>query len=147
MEAGVFTTGGRTEACGHLNFRDQLLDLSDFLRGRPHPLGLFAVDVDHAWRAMLAARRAGLRVPEDVALICGGEDEVLFDSVRPGITGILYDNERVGYEAAAALDALMRWRAWPLCACRLRSCPTCAFQRSWCGRIIQTFRRGASSGP
>ena len=107
VEAAVFATGGRTESRGTLNFRDQLLDLADFLIDQPHPLGLFAVDVDHAWRAMLACKAAGLRVPEDVALICGGEDEVLFDSVRPGITGILYDNERVGYEAAATLDAVM----------------------------------------
>ena len=118
LYATIFATGERTRRRGTFSFEDQMLDLIDLLADIPKPLGLFAVDVDHAWRALLACKRGegqGFRVPDDVAIVGGGEDADLFDSVHPSLSGVLYDNVRVGYEAAATLERLMQGeRAAPL---------------------------------
>jgi len=108
LHAPVFGVGPRTRAKGRWEMADQLADLTDFLRDLPKPAGLFAFDAAHTWRASIACTDAGLRVPDDISLICGGDDENVFESVRPTITGVLYDTHRVGYLAAQTLDQRMR---------------------------------------
>jgi len=97
LDIAVFSRGPRTLAKGTWDFADQLADLGDFLRALPKPAGLFAFDAAHAWRGAVACHDAGLRVPDDVALICGGDDESVFEAMRPTITGMRYDSLRVGY--------------------------------------------------
>lgn len=103
----VLTRGPRTLARERWHLEDQLADLADMIERTPKPLGLFAVDVPHAWRAYLVCREHGYQMPNDVALICGGDDDIVFETLHPTITGVLYDKERVGYLAAQTLDRLI----------------------------------------
>ena len=114
VDVEVFVQGPRTRARGRWLLQDQLLDLGDFLKGLPSPLGVFAYNSTHAMRALTACERAGLRVPEEVAIVCGDDQEEVLEAVRPSITGVRYDNERVGHEAAEVLDRLMRGERVPL---------------------------------
>ncbi len=88
--------------------RHSVGEVGDMLKQLPKPLGLFAVTAGDGWRALLAAQHAGLRVPEDLLIICGGDDELVFESLTPTLTGVLYDQVEVGYQAAQTLDRLMQ---------------------------------------
>ena len=55
-----------------------------------------------------ACRRAELLVPEQVAVLAADNDELLCEACIPSLSGIALTSERIGYEAAALLDRLMR---------------------------------------
>lgn len=81
--------------------------LSDWLRGLPHPLGLMVSVELHGQVCLDACHAAGLRVPEDVAICCGGDDEIRLASTRPSITAIRFDTYTMGYEAGRLLRQVM----------------------------------------
>ena len=74
-------------------------------------MGVLAVEARTLWRLLIACEQAGLRVPDDVAIICGANDDDIFEAFAPTITGVRYDNERIGYLAAEALHRQMDGRA------------------------------------
>jgi LacI family transcriptional regulator len=78
-----------------------------WLLALPKPAGLF-VYCD-LWGAQLAeaCHQCGLRIPEDVALVGVGNDEVVCDLSRPPLSSVAVPAERVGYEAAVLLDRLL----------------------------------------
>jgi len=51
--------------------------------------------------------RIGLHVPEDVALLGVGNDDLDCNLTQPALSSIAVPNERIGFEAAALLDRLM----------------------------------------
>lgn len=75
-------------------------------RMRP-PVGLF-VSIDDIGRlaAQMCIRR-GWRVPQDVAIIAGWNEEAICEHPRPSLTSVELGCDRVGYEAAKLLDQLM----------------------------------------
>jgi len=72
------------------------------------PIGLLAANDMVAVRALPACEEAGLLVPEQVALMGIDNDEYRCAPALVPLTSIDADQERVGYEAAALLDRLMR---------------------------------------
>lgn len=105
-----FFEGPRTRRRGRWVLEDQISDLADWLDAQPRPLGLLAVDDEHAWRAARAADAAGLRVPDDVAIAGIGNDVYLCDSINPTLSSVNLHHARVGYLAAQTLLALMEGR-------------------------------------
>ncbi|MEM6504210.1 MAG: helix-turn-helix domain-containing protein [Planctomycetota bacterium] len=73
-------------------------------------MGLFAFDRSIPWLVLLACQQAQLSIPEDVSLVCGGDDEAVFEALTPSVSGVLYDSFRVGYLAAEAIDRLIAGR-------------------------------------
>jgi LacI family transcriptional regulator len=55
--------------------------------------------------------RRGWRVPSDVAIIAGLNEEILCIHPRPSLSSVEIGYERIGYEAARLLDQLMNERA------------------------------------
>ena len=55
----------------------------------------------------------GWRVPEDVAIIAGQNEETLCEHPRPSLTSVEFGYERIGYEAAKLLHRLMDGRKPP----------------------------------
>lgn len=56
--------------------------------------------------AQLCARR-GWRVPEDVAIMAGHNEEIFCEHLRPTLSSVDLNYEKTGYEAARLLDRLM----------------------------------------
>ena len=82
-------------------------DLAAWVAGLPKPAGLMLCS-DQLGPAMLeACRRAGVEVPDQVAVIGVDDDEPLCEVAEPGLSSVWPDHDRVGYEAAALLDRLM----------------------------------------
>lgn len=81
-------------------FRSWLLAL-------PSPVGV-ATFYD-MWGLQLAeaCREAGLRVPEDVAIVGMGNDDLLCELARPSLSSVSVPTEQIGFDAAALLDRIM----------------------------------------
>jgi LacI family transcriptional regulator len=85
--------------------------LTAWVRELPKPVGLMACSDHHAQRILDACQRAGLSVPEEVAVIGVDDDEELCRLSTPPLTSVILNAEKVGYEGAKLLDDLMRGRA------------------------------------
>jgi LacI family transcriptional regulator len=79
-----------------------------WLRSAPRPIGLMACNDDLGKEIVEACRQAGLRVPDDVAIIGADNDEVVCGLSNPPLSSVAINFERAGYEAAGVLDHLMR---------------------------------------
>lgn len=71
------------------------------------PIGVY-IDSEGVGRLVVqACHRRGWRVPTDVAIIAGTNEETLCEYPQPALTSVEMDYERVGYEAARLLHQLM----------------------------------------
>lgn len=102
-----FFEGPRTRTRGTWQLSDQLADLAEVLQRLPKPIGLCASNDAHGERAVAAARLAGLRVPDDVAVVCHSMDAGFCDLTDPPLSSVSADAADVGHAAATMLDALM----------------------------------------
>jgi LacI family transcriptional regulator len=82
--------------------------LAEWIAARPRPLAVFTFDSTHGWQVTEACRLAGLRVPEEVAILAGDYDELMVSISTPPMSTLDPSPRRVGYEAAALLDQLMK---------------------------------------
>jgi LacI family transcriptional regulator len=85
--------------------------LVDWLKSLPKPVGLMACNDDRSQYVLEACKIAGLHVPEQVAIIGMGNDDLVCDLAAPRLSSIAVSSEKVGYEAAALLDKLMAGEA------------------------------------
>ena len=84
--------------------------IAAWLRKQARPLALFACNDVRAQQVLNACREHGIKVPEEVAVMGVDDDDVLCNICEPPLTSIQPDTERLGYEAAEVLDAMMRGR-------------------------------------
>ena len=84
-----------------------LLKLGKLLKSSPKPLAILAYDDADAAKVLSAALEAGLKVPEDIAIIGIGNDAVICENQAVPLSSVNHDLERNGYEGAALLDKLM----------------------------------------
>ena len=81
------------------------------LQSAPKPLAVLTYDDADAAKVLSAALEAGLRVPEDVAIMGIGNDAVICENQAVPLSSVDHDLERNGYEGAALLNRLMGTRA------------------------------------
>ncbi|MBR2837373.1 MAG: substrate-binding domain-containing protein [Kiritimatiellae bacterium] len=74
----------------------------------PRPCGIFAVCDRVAVATVSVARRLGLRMPQDVALVGVDNDEDLCLTAMPTITSVAIDWNKGGFMVGEALDRRMR---------------------------------------
>ncbi len=74
----------------------------------PKPIGLLTAHDFRGRQVLDACRRTGLAVPEEIALIGIGDDEVLCELSWPPMSSINSNPRTAGYEAAALLDRLIQ---------------------------------------
>lgn len=84
-----------------------------WLRGLPKPVGVFAASDDWAVQISEVCRHAGLRLPEDVALLGVDDDDLDCELTRPQLSSIMLPAEQIGFEAAALLDRLLEGKKPP----------------------------------
>jgi len=81
--------------------------MAKWLKSLPKPVGLFACNDSKAQHVMQACRMAGLKVPDEVAVLGVDNDELLCNLSNPSISSVELDFERAGYEAAQLLANLI----------------------------------------
>ena len=69
------------------------------------PFGIFALNNGFASGAYVALKDAGLRIPEDVAIVCF--DDIFADHMAPPLTAVRTELTEIGGQAAKLLFALM----------------------------------------
>jgi len=79
-----------------------------WLASLPRPVGVIAASDVRAVQILEACRKGGLAVPDEVAVVGIGDDEVLCGLVTPRLTSVTHDRSRIGHEAARMLDEAMR---------------------------------------
>ena len=84
--------------------------LADWLVALPKPVGVMACNDDRGREVLEACRVAGLRVPEEVAVVGVDNDELLCELADPPLSSVVLNAEAGGYRAAALLDQMMRGR-------------------------------------
>jgi LacI family transcriptional regulator len=77
------------------------------LSGLPKPVAVFACYDNRGQQVLEACRRAGLAVPEDVAVLGVDNDEVLCLLSPPPLSSVILNPRRAGWEAAALLALMM----------------------------------------
>ncbi len=84
-----------------------------WLRQLDKPAAILCCDDAPARYLADVSAQIGLNVPEDVALLGLGNDELDCNLSQPVLSSIAVPSQRIGYEAAALLDRLMSGRARP----------------------------------
>ena len=92
-------------------------DLIAWLRGLPSPAGVFAAYDGVAKAVVDACNEARIRIPDDIAVLGVGNEEILCEHVKPGISSIIPDFEEEGYRAARELQAMMLRPRTPVRRC------------------------------
>jgi LacI family transcriptional regulator len=82
-------------------------ELAQWLIGLPRPLGLMTCNDSRALQILEACRVAGLRVPEDVAVVGVDNEEAVCPFTDPPLTSVDQGAQQTGYEAALLLDQWM----------------------------------------
>jgi len=129
-------------------------DLAEWLLSLPKPLGVFAAHDLRALCVLDACRRAGILVPEQVAVIGVDNDETLCNLADPPLTSVKINLELIGYEAAALLDRLMRKKkapkqpqtVSPLCVVTRRSTDIVAIDDPLTAQAVRFIRQHACDG-
>ena len=89
-------------------------NLAEWLKSLPKPVAILTWSGGR--EVIHACQQAGLRVPQEVALLSGSEDELLCECSPVPISGVQAACQKIGYEAADMLRRLMggdQWDALP----------------------------------
>jgi LacI family transcriptional regulator len=103
--AATFTTPTWTER--------QQQELADWIHQLPKPVGIMACTDQLGFWLLDACDRAGVDVPDEVAVIGVENDESLCEMANPPMSSVWFDAERIGYQAARLLDRMMRGQSPP----------------------------------
>lgn len=82
--------------------------IASWLRKQPRPLALFACNDVCGQQVLNACREHAIKVPEEVAVMGVDNDDLLCSLCDPPLSSIEPDTDRMGREAAALLDKMMR---------------------------------------
>ncbi len=153
---GVRETAGELEVfhAGRGAWEAEQRRLTAWLKGLPRPTGLVAANDVHGLRTLDACRRAELAVPESVAVVGADDDAELCELSDPPLSSVRFNPERVGFEAAALLDRLMRGgraprrpsAVSPLAVTARMSTDILAVEDEHVARALRYIRRHACEG-
>ena len=87
--------------------------LIEWLESLQKPVGIFATNDQLATRLLDACQRAGIAVPEEVAVVGCENETTLCNFSSPPLTSVRFDGEAVGYRAAEILDHLIDGKSTP----------------------------------
>jgi len=87
--------------------------LISWLTALPKPVGVFAANDQLGVRLLDACQRAGIPVPEEVAVVGAENEETLCAFANPRLSSVRFDGATVGFAAAELLARLMRGGARP----------------------------------
>lgn len=101
---------GETDLADYQLWRQAIREIDRWMDQWQLPIGLMIHEVAIARLVIERCRQRGWRVPEDVALVAGYNEESQCVKPEPSITSMEFPDEMVGYEAARLLDQCMQQR-------------------------------------
>jgi LacI family transcriptional regulator len=96
-----------------IGFEEQQRRVNRWLASLPRPIAIVAVDSDRARQLAEICHFAGVRVPDDVAILAEDTDDLLCEVSTPPLSSISIACERIGHEAAAMLHRMIAGEAPP----------------------------------
>ena len=90
-----------------------LASLVEWLQQLPRPVAVLAWSAARGRQVTEACHYAGIRVPDEIAVLGGEYDDLMSHISSPPLSTIDQPAEQVGYEAARLLDAMMRGKRAP----------------------------------
>lgn len=97
----------------HQSWEMEMGAVTDWVAQLPKPIGIMACNDFRAVQLSAACRIADVAVPEEVAILGVGGDDVACQLGNPPLSSVILNPQRMGYEAAALLDRLMRGESPP----------------------------------
>lgn len=82
--------------------------LVSWLQSLPKPVAMFTWNSSGARDLIYACQRAGLAVPEEVAVMSGSDDHLFCEVTPVPISAVELDSELIGYTAARELERMMQ---------------------------------------
>lgn len=79
-----------------------------WLEGLPRPSAVFACNDDCAMLVAETAKLSGIHIPEELVILGVDNDELICSLANPPLSSIDLSFERCGYQAAKALDEMMK---------------------------------------
>lgn len=95
------------------NWPQHQRELAAWLRALPKPAAVFAVNDQLGFWVLDAARRAGLPVPEELAVVGAENDNMLCETASPPLSSVRLRGQAVGYAAARLLGEWMSGKRVP----------------------------------
>ncbi len=122
-----------------------------WLKSLTKPVGLMACNDVCGREVLQACASAGLKVPDEVAVVGVDNDEMMCEISNPPLSSVALDVESAGYKAARLLDQLMRGQkdvervVWvgPTHVATRRSSDVIAQEDSLVARALQIIRERA----
>lgn len=81
--------------------------LAKWIRTLEYPVGVFAWNADQACELVEVCFRAGVQVPNEVAILASGDETVKCEMISPTVTAVDFPATGIGFAAAGVLDKLM----------------------------------------
>ncbi|MDC0934799.1 DNA-binding transcriptional regulator [Pirellulales bacterium] len=105
FQCDVYRQRGRHEKPA--DWERQQEHVSKWVSSLPKPIGVMACTDQLGFWFLDACKRAGVSVPEEVAVVGVENDETLTTMSTPPMSSVRFNGEKAGYEAAAILARLM----------------------------------------
>jgi LacI family transcriptional regulator, galactose operon repressor len=88
-----------------------LASLVDWLEQLPRPIAVLCWSAARGRQVTEACHYAGIRVPDEVAVLGGDYDDLMSDISSPPLSSIDQPAEQIGYAAAQLLEGMMRGKS------------------------------------
>jgi LacI family transcriptional regulator len=129
-------------------------DIARWIAALPKPAGVLICSDQRGSQFLEACRRAGVSVPNDIAVVSVDNDEPLCEVCLPPLSSVEPGHLNVGYQAAALLDSMLRGgsasrkplHVQPLETVTRQSSDTLAVADSRVGMALRLIRENAPSG-
>ncbi len=89
------------------SWEQEIDGVARWLKRLPKPLGLMACNDYRGAQALDACRRAGVAVPEEIAVIGVDNDPTVYELTQPPLSSVIPDAQQIGFRAAHLLADLM----------------------------------------
>jgi LacI family transcriptional regulator len=108
FEPHVYNMQLLPESGGPFPWEQQQQALVEWMRSLPKPAGVMTSTDLLGQRFLEACLRAGVKVPEEVAVVGADNDEPICKVCTPPLSSVIINDHQRGYQAAAVLDRTFR---------------------------------------
>lgn len=95
------------------NWEKEQESMVEWLEGLPKPVAIMTAHDSQGVQVLDACSRAGIPVPDEVAVVSVDNDRVLCELSTPALSSLDQNAQQLGFEAAALLDRMMRGEKIP----------------------------------